>query len=354
MKRIGIYAVSACCLALAGCGGDGGGGTASIPPPPASLTAKAAVNANPFQPTANESFVNDAVTGTITGTTDGGVTSGSVGTANLTISYDATAKTYALSAGGNSKTISPTDLQPQIPANSLPWTTSILFYAGSLPGGNVYGSGTSNGSSVEQVVLASGTQPNVLSPTAQAAARASNTFPVPDLKLSYVSFGQWTKATTSGTSVSGSQTLFVYGAYTTDSQLPRSGSAEYGVNIDGTYVTDGAKLLSSFGVLDANFATGKISITSNFNQELFYSAPSNIKPFFAPAGAFSASATMSSTVNSFSGTFNYAGSVPVTGTINGKFYGPAAQEVGATFSGSNANAAILGTIVGSRGSTPIK
>jgi hypothetical protein len=87
------------------------------PPPPASLTAKPPVNADPYQPTASESFVNNAVTGTISGTTNGGATLGSLGTANLTISYDAAAKTYALSAGGNSitvgnKAVGAVDLQP--------------------------------------------------------------------------------------------------------------------------------------------------------------------------------------------------------------------------------------------------
>lgn len=99
------------------------------PPPPASLTAKPPVNANAYQPTASENFVNDAVTGTISGTTSGGTTLGSLGTAKLTISYDAASKTYALSAGSNSKAVGAADLLPQLAANALPWTTSVLFYA---------------------------------------------------------------------------------------------------------------------------------------------------------------------------------------------------------------------------------
>lgn len=332
------------------------------PPPPASLTAKPPVNADPYQPTASESFVNNAVTGTISGTTNGGATLGSLGTANLTISYDAAAKTYALSAGGNSitvgnKAVGAVDLQPQLAPNALPWTTSVLFYAGSFVGANVYGSGSGNGSSVEQVLLTTNTVPLVSSPAAVAAAQASNNpFPVADLTLSYVSAGTWTKATVSGSSVSGSQTQFVYGAYTTDSQLPRSGSAQYGVSIEGTYITTGVKILSSNGTLNANFSTGAISITTLPSQETSYSpnSPNPVTGYLSPTNAFTASAMMSSTTNSFAGSFTYNGSVPVSGTINGKFYGPAAQEVGATFSGSNANAALLGTIIGSRGATPIK
>ena len=356
MDRIKTVVVVVGCLSLAACGGGGGGGgVASTPTPPASLTANAPVNANPFQPTANESFVNDAVTGTITGTTSGAVTGGTVGTGNLTITYDATAKTYALSAGGASKTVGAADLQASIPTGSLPWTSSILFLAGSLPGANAYGSGAGNGSSVEQVILSTNAIPTVISPAAQNAAKGTNAYPVADLTLSYVAAGEWTKATTSGTTVSGSQIQFVYGAYTTDSQMPRTGAAEYGVAIGGTFISNGVKLLSSFGVLEADFGTGKISITSNLAEELAYSPTAGLSGYIAPTGnAFTASATMSSTVNSFSGSFNYNGSATVSGTLNGKFYGPAAQEVGATFSGSSANAAILGTIAGSHGTTPIK
>jgi|GEM_PF-3218265 len=386
MKRIAI--ISLLPLALTACGGGGDliPGLPATPPTPTSnsITAKAPINANPTQPTANESFVNDAVTGTMYSSNTGLPNITSLGTSQLSVAYDATAKAYTLTAQGNTATASAATLLPTDPTPAYPG--SIMFQGNSTPGSAVYGSPTAGGdATVEQIVLNTNAAPSVASTQAQALVSGTTTAPTPDLQLSYVSAGQWIKATVSGANLlNATVTQFVYGAYTTDAQMPRTGSANYGVTINALAVagTTGnlfAATINGSGIMTANFGAGTITLDSTYMTQTVDPNGTPITNLLAPH-ALTATATMSSSVNSFSGTFSFADTpatngnsplplvlssvaAPLVGGLNGKFYGPAAQEVGATFSGQTAQATLygnpttamlVGTIVGSRGTNTIK
>ena len=391
MKRIAI--VSLLPLAMSACSGPSAdtGMSSQIPPAPQSPTAKAPTNANPTQPTASESFLNDAVSGIINSSNNGIPVITSVGTNTLTVAYNSSSNSYTLTANGNSVTADSTNLLSTAP---VAYSGSVLFSPNSTATTNVYGSATAGPSeTVEQVVLNTNASPSVPSTGAQQAVAGTSTPATNDLQLSYVSAGQWTKATVNGPNLlTANVTNFVYGAYTTDAQMPRTGSATYGVTINAAVLagTTGnlfAASLKGYGDLTANFGAGTVNLYSNYMTETI--DPTGITYVVPTVHALTATATMSSTVNSFSGTFSYTdqptgtGSpldlgrnppasggdatketlTPFTGTINGKFYGPAAQEVGATFSGQaqstflngvNTPAMLTGTIVGSRGANPIK
>ena len=389
MKRIAL--VSLLPLAMSACSGPQSdtGMTPAIPPAPQSPTSVAPVNANPTQPKANESFLNDAVSGIINSSNNGTPVISSVGTDTLTVAYDSSSNSYTLTANGNSVKASSSNLLSTTP---VAYSGSVLFSPNSTTDTNVYGSATAGTSeTVEQVILNSNAAASVPSTGAQQAVAGTATAATPDLQLSYVSAGQWVKATVNGPNLlTAHVTNFVYGAYTTDAQMPRSGSATYGVTINATVLagTTGnlfAASLKGYGDLTANFGAGTVNLYSNYMTETI--DPTGTTYVVPTVHALTATATMSSSVNSFSGTFSYTdqpgGSpldlgrvpptsggdatketlTPFTGTINGKFYGPAAQEVGATFSGqaasnfingTNTPAMLTGTIVGSRGTNQIK
>jgi hypothetical protein len=393
MKRIAL--VSLLPLTLSACSGfaTDTGMTPALPPVAQSPTAKAPVNANPTKPTANENFVNDAVTGIINSSNDGTPVITSVGTNTLTVAYNSSTNSYTLTANGNSVTAGSTNLQP---TTSGPYSGSVLFSPASTATTNVYGSATlGNSATVEQVILNTNAVASVPSTGAQLAVAGTGTSPMNNLTLSYVSAGQWIKATVNGPNLlTANVTNFVYGAYTTDAQMPRTGSATYGVTINATVLagTTGnlfAASLKGYGDLTANFGAGTVNLYSNYMTETI--DPSGMTYVVPTVHALTATATMSSSINSFTGTFSYtdqpsnynSGSpldlgrtpptnggdgtkqtlAPFTGTINGKFYGPAAQEVGATLSGQSpatflngvkTPAMLTGTIVGSRGSNPIQ
>jgi hypothetical protein len=327
------FKMSAAILAMASlsaCGG-GGGSVASTPTPPPVASPPpppSPVNASLANLTANESFKNDAVGGTISGTT-GGNSIGSVGSATATIQYDNTAKSYTISNGGQSQTFAPANQLP-FKATGLPFDTNGVL-TNSAPSFTAYDKSIA-GSSTDQFTISSNTNPIVQSN--QAAA--------PDLVLRYVGYGGWTKTNVSGANVTGSTVTFTYGAFTTDAALPRTGTATYRFNLSGRLFSTATLFANGTGDMSVNFAgnslTGRTGILTEFN-------PATGISVLQPNG-FNFSANIASATNNFTGTFNYNGSLFMSGPLNGRFYGPAAEEVGAVFSGSSSNAAILGVLVG--------
>lgn len=159
--------------------------------------------------------------------------------------------------------------------------------------------------------------------------------------LSYTEFGAWSQ--TDPTGVQSSTGYFSYGFETPPVAMPATGTATYvqtgGVN--GTvFVRSGNGVVeatvSGDASLTANFATGGVS--GNFTNMSAYNSGR-----FTPWNDVSVTGTVAAGSNSFSGStatasapggsFGLSGNA--SGHINGSFYGPAANEIGAVWTLSN-------------------
>ncbi|KHS43227.1 transferrin-binding protein-like solute binding protein [Novosphingobium subterraneum] len=136
---------------------------------------------------------------------------------------------------------------------------------------------------------------------------------------------------------------------TASSAVPRSGSADYKVHIDGLAIdndfTDALNVVGN-GVLSADFATGRLDLATSVDLgEIDYISGHNPQ---STTGVFRASGTISSTANTFSGNLTLDGIGNYSGTFDGSFFGPTAQEVAATWSAADGADKAIGTIIGAK------
>jgi hypothetical protein len=105
--------------------------------------------------------------------------------------------------------------------------------------------------------------------------------------------------------------------------------------------------ISGLGSLNANFATGAINLDGSihYREDLTASGRARVEL----DGSFTGTASLSSSSNAFTGTLSFVGIGPYSGSINGRFYGPAADEVGTAFGASDGTGGVLtGALVGGR------
>jgi hypothetical protein len=162
------------------------------------------------------------------------------------------------------------------------------------------------------------------------------------LNYQYVGGGVWQR-TTEGTTISGSVDSFAYGVRTPDAQVPRAGSARFGVDLLGiTAFPDAVGALSGSGAVTVDFATGTLTGLGDATQTVVAGSPGG-----AGAGDWQLTATLG-TGNGLSGTFRLFASSPyrIEGPINGRFFGPQANEIGAAFALTGANASGQGSVSG--------
>ena len=162
----------------------------------------------------------------------------------------------------------------------------------------------------------------------------------PLIALTYTSYGQWRRSTTTTTGASVNDTYVVFGTRTASADVPRIGSASYSTVLDGTYVNNnGAYAVSGTGSLTANFAGGTIgySATATGTKEVA-GAP-------IAFGTMTGAGTIAFASSGFSGTGAANGSGYAM-SLNGYFFGPAAAEVGGLFritgGGGNGQGAVVG------------
>jgi hypothetical protein len=184
--------------------------------------------------------------------------------------------------------------------------------------------------------------------------------------MQYTLYGQWSVSDTE-TGVPTGGAWFVGGYQTPVASMPTSGTATYNVAAEGTVyapaaagafpdVTTGS-LEGGAGTLTVNFQTGSLagSITG---MTAYVSPPPTFgpTPVNTPWNNISVSATLAGA--GFSGTVattsnptssNAAGALVMgsgTGTVAGRFYGPAANETGAVWSLSDGTRTATGVITG--------
>ena len=231
------------------------------------------------------------------------VQSSSSAGATLTVAYDASSSSYTLTDSGRSATFAPVDL------------------AGSAPPG-VANYSQSNGNKLTLL-------------TASPSSNAPRT---------YVGLGAWSDSQASGGTETTNYDTFTYGNPTPASAAPRTGQASYDIDLVGYLTTPGieTRSLTGPGVFNADFLSGvfeaDVHPVENYLVTGSVNSGSGIE-LLASGHLSSSDATFTGQVS-----FNDNSSAEYFGPISGRLYGPAGQEVGASFSGSNPNG---GSLVGS-------
>ena len=153
----------------------------------------------------------------------------------------------------------------------------------------------------------------------------------------YVGAGFFQRTTQQAYTTDGYFVGFTYGVETPDADLPRTGSATYAVDLLGAMTAageEGPLSIEGEGTIVANFLSGAIDANARYIEYRGDGSRTSNSTF---DGIFSASAQLSASGNTFSGTGFVNGRNRYDGSIDGRFYGPAADEVGAIFSGVDPN-----------------
>lgn len=149
-----------------------------------------------------------------------------------------------------------------------------------------------------------------------------------DMDFAYQTFGAWATGVETNAPKAGA---FSVGAQTADANIPTTGTATFTGKAGGIYVagfgepeivTADARLEADFANRNVEFQTTNSSIASlDMTGTMTYAGTSGL----------------SGTVQTLSGANG-----PLSGTIDGRFYGPGADEVGGTFSLSNSGESFIG------------
>ena len=273
------------CLMLAACGGGGGGGALG----PVAFTNFAAIP-KPGQ----VQFTGSSVEGDFTTNSAAlvtGVANQQGGSVNVVATYDA--------AGGQT-------------AGAITGARSSLNFSSSDPTYNLGNVGLPGG---KLVTSADGKT---------AAAFANPT----DLGNNYQNFGVWETGVNAGPGRVGAASV---GAATPAASVPTTGTANFSGNVVGVHIdSSGNNYVTASNVaLAANFGARTVGLTTSNTQKYNLNTRS-VYNLSASNLNLSGALTYAAGSNSFSGSVQTASGL--TGTASGSFYGPAATEVGGTFS----------------------
>lgn len=301
-------------LMLASCGGGGMASTPAPAPAPSPSPSPTPSNASLETLVATQSFTNIAATHTAQfDLSSSNTNSGSSAKAPLTITYNASGGTYTISAGGRSQIYSSAD------------TTS------SSKGIAVFSK--SGADSTDRLTL-------------WAPSFGGN-------GPRYVGRGLWQRNRVSGSIQDTTLDMFTYGLETKPSAMIRTGTAAFLADVFGVTTKPGTQPRSfqGSGNFNVDFLTGVFnSVVPVTESELVSGAGvSGGGIEVALAGVLSASD------GTFSGYAAYGGgSSRSQGTVDGRFYGPAANELGAIFTTAGADgSSTTGGLLGSKSSNPI-
>lgn len=172
----------------------------------------------------------------------------------------------------------------------------------------------------------------------------------------YVGLGYWETIQASGGEQSSQFDIFAYGYKTPANAVPKAGGVSYDMDAFAMVAVPGQepKALAGAGSFDIDFLTGAFSAEA-FVEE--YALGSDTigsgGSIVLRAGGHVGSG------NSFSGNVTYTGFVSstigpsVSGTIQGSFFGPNAEEIGASFIADNVDGAhVAGAITGQQTNRP--
>lgn len=166
----------------------------------------------------------------------------------------------------------------------------------------------------------------------------------------YVGLGYWQRNLTSTGVQNTSFDSFVYGLETPAAMVPRTGSAGYVTDNFGFVTIPGQAPLAftGAGTFNIDLALGTFLTKANVYEYELTSARAQ------SGGGIQLLATgQLGSNNAFTGNMTYFDTyATVSGTIAGRFFGPNAQELGASFSANNAaGAAVTGSLTGQSSSS---
>jgi hypothetical protein len=309
MKRLVILPICGSVLLAACSGGGGGGGVGSTPAPTPSPTP---TNATIGDLRYDQIFATSAASTTASINTAQSVTNSASATpSTLQVRYDAASQSYTVEAMGRSQTFLPGDLTTN--------TGDEAIYT------------KTNGATRDYLTL-------VKTPY---SSRTPN---------QYVRLGFWQRNLISPGQQDTSYDAFVYGLATPSGAVPRTGQAGFVTDTIGFVTTPGKtpRAFTGPGSFVVDFALGVFATHSSTDEYDLVTGASvsggGIE--FTGGGHLTGG-------NAFSGNFTYGGwDGQQSGTIAGQFFGPGAQELGASFAASNAaGAAVTGSITGQSSSS---
>jgi len=252
----------------------------------------------------SESFTNDAASGTATYPKNGGRPTTSAAAASATIVYEASSQKYTLTVNGRTQSFLQSDV------DRTQSSAAVTVY----------------------VKTSGGTTDSLTLTNAGTSGRFT---------YRYVAGGFWQRTADGAASISGSIDAVAYGVETQGASVPRTGYASYNMDLIGAQtLADGVTGITGSGTLVADFAGGRLTT----NGQIANASPTS-------PNRFSGTALLSSTDGSFAGTIglNSATAVNYNGALTGRFFGPGAEEVGATFSAAaNDGNIVVGALLGRR------
>ncbi|OYZ36360.1 MAG: hypothetical protein B7Y31_10295 [Novosphingobium sp. 16-62-11] len=146
---------------------------------------------------------------------------------------------------------------------------------------------------------------------------------------------------------------FVYGFPTTNAATPRTGSASFNVALNGGIATNGSpfRSVNGQGSLNLNFQSGAITTLGAYTVgNALPGIASNLPGTQTDTGNWTGTGTLSASANSITGNISFDGTTDYSGTLNGRLYGPAAEQVGAVVQASSSGGAVMAaTLTGARG-----
>jgi len=290
-------------MILGGCGDGGGGSVASVSAPAGPTT-----NTTLASLVASQSFANNAATATDTIAASANVTAASSTSQPLTFSYDLASNSYTVSTQGRSQTFAP--------STQTSATGGIAVYS-----------------------VTSGTTTDRLTIETASVTGYGSTSP------QYSGLGYWQRTVTGSGSSDVSVDFFIYGIGSAASAVPHTGSAAYATSVYGLVSPIGseARFFQGTGRMDVDFLDGLLTTSATLSETGIVSQAK-----YGSGATINGSGTLSSNANAFSGSLVYTGlNSKSSGTLSGQFYGPTAQELGASFSttgadGSSASGVIWG------------
>ncbi|MFN3946322.1 MAG: transferrin-binding protein-like solute binding protein [Allosphingosinicella sp.] len=228
----------------------------------------------------------------------------------LTIAYDAATQSYSVSAPGRAATFAPSDALPR-----------------AIEGETRYRKVTGGSGDILTLVTAP-----------YYGVRISNR---------YVALGYWQRNAVTGDRQHTLFDAFAFGLETPAAAVPKTGMASFGIDVFGVSATPGRepRVFQGAGRFDIDFLAGIFS-TNTLLEEWELLSGSGISGgsiYLVGAGRLSSSDTFHGRI-AYNGAHGHVG-----GTMSGRFYGPQAEELGAGFSGSNADGAtVTGAMTGQR------
>lgn len=299
MRYFSSACLVACAALVAACGGGGGGGGSAAPvvplpptPPPAAFDVANLSSDQTFDAIGNNNQATYDLAQGVVARTESQNTP-------LRVAYNANSKSYTVTLGTESTTFGASDIQSS--ANG-----EVNYEKGSA--------------STERQLLTLVTTPY--------NGTTSNR---------YVGMGYWQRYTVANQMQDDRFSTFVYGQRTPTSGMPKTGSGQYEIDVFGLSTHPGSEpsIFDGAGLFSVDFLGGEFYARAYMWESELLSGSQTVGGNIS----LTASGRVSSGANFIGTAVVGTSDHTTTGEVNGSFFGPEGQEVGASFATSNDNGA---------------